>query len=88
MEFINKPSQTGIKHTSVPSKNLELLNAEVVAELLVITHCCGIKCSPISAHVWVGMCLRRYTMSSPSLREIRWSKGLVLGHFVSKNVCF
>ena len=27
-------------------------------------------------------------MSSPSLREIRWSKGLVLGHFVSKNYVF
>ena len=33
LEFIKKPPQTGIRQTSVPSKNFELLNAEV-AELL------------------------------------------------------
>ena len=22
-----------------------------------IEHCCGIKCSPMSAHVWVGTCV-------------------------------
>lgn len=37
---------------------------------IVPTHCCGSKCSPISAHVCVCMCLCRYIMYSPSLKEM------------------